>query len=170
MRSWKTGSVRTRYLAHMCAHVRRLTYRFLSLLLDELESMLKDQNSPGASKSQSSLSSPSVSVQSQSPSLPVYSGATNTVLSTPPPTFHSPSLGLPQSYQSSSAFAGVAPPSKGFTSPVDTQPEAVNVSTTASAQPGVPSDTSFLSHSFGYDVFWPGWPRDLPSPGLVRHL
>jgi hypothetical protein len=127
--------------------------------------MLKDQNSPGANMSQSSLSSPSL--QSQSPSLPVYSGATNAVLSTPPPTFHNPNLGLPQSYQSSSAFTGVAPPSKGFISPGDTQPEAVSLSTTA--HPG-PSDTSFLSHGFGHDVFWPGWPRDLPSPSLVRHL
>ena len=138
------------------------------LSLDELEAMLKDQSSPGANKSQSSLSSPSV----QSQSLPVYSGvgATNAVLSTPPPTFHSPNLGLPQSYQSSSAFTGVAPASKGFILPGDTRPEAVNVSTTASAHLGVPPDTSFLSHGFGYDVFWPGWPRDLPSPSLVRHL
>src|SRR5260221_13712866 len=110
MRSWKAGSVRTRYLAHMCLCATS-PLLFPISTLDELEAMLKDQNSPGASKSQSSLSSPSV--QSQSPSLPVYSGATNAVLSTPP-TFYSPNLGLPQSYQSSSAFAGVASPSKGF--------------------------------------------------------
>ncbi|KAH9984661.1 hypothetical protein BJV74DRAFT_848132 [Russula compacta] len=130
--------------------------------------MLKDQNSPAASKSsQASLSPPST--QSQSPSLPAYSGLTGPAISTPPPTFHSPNFGLPQSYQSSPVtFAGVTASPKGFVSQVDTHPDVVNISTTANSE--VQDAASFLSHDFGYDVFWPGWPRDLPSPALVRHL
>jgi len=138
-----------------------------SLFLDELEAMLRDQNSPAASKSQSSLSS---SAQSQSPSLPTYSDAANALLPSPPSTFRTPDLRLPQSYQSSPVFTGVASPPKGFISPMDTHPEPVDISTTVSTHSGVPADPSFLSHDFGYDVFWPGWPGDLPSPGLVRHL
>lgn len=135
---------------------------------DELEAMLKDQNPPAASKSsQSSLSPPST--QSQSPSLPAYSGLTVPAISTPPPAFHSPNFGLPQSYQPSSVtFTGVTASPKSFISQVDTHPDVVDISTTADSE--VQGAASFLSHDFGYDVFWPGWPRDLPSPALVRHL
>jgi hypothetical protein len=136
-----------------------------SLPSDELEAMLRDKNSPEANKSQSTSSA-----QSQSPTLPAYSTAANALLSTPPSSFHSPGIGLPQCYQSPTTFTGVAPSSKGFVPPVDTHPEAVNISATTSPHSGVPADTSYLSHGFGYDVFWPGWPRDLPSPSLVRHL
>ena len=139
-----------------------------SLSPDELEAMLRDKNSLEANKSQSTVS-PS-SAQSQSPTLPAYPGAANALLSTSPSSFHSPGLGLPQCYQSSTAFTGVAPSSKRFVLPVDTHPETVNISATTSPHSGVPADPSYLSNGFGYDVFWPGWPRDLPSPGLVRHL
>ena len=30
--------------------------------------------------------------------------------------------------------------------------------------------TLVFSHGSGYDVIWPAWPRDLPSPSLIRHL
>lgn len=134
---------------------------------DELEAMLKDQNAPPVTNSSKPNLSPS-SAHSQSPSLPVYHGLSSSSISTPPSSFHSPDLALPQSYQPSSVtFTGIAPSSKSFISPVDAQPEVINISSvTLEAQ----DTTSFLTHGFGYDVFWPGWSRDLPSPGLVRHL
>jgi hypothetical protein len=133
---------------------------------DELEAMLRDKDSFAANTSQSTLSSSSA--QSQGPSLLAYSGAANPL--TPPSSFHSSNLGLPQCYQSSAVFAGVAPSTKRFIPPVDTHADAINISATTSPHSGVPADAPFLSHGLGYDVFWPGWPRDLPSPGLVRHL
>jgi len=133
--------------------------------------MLKDQNSPAANKStQSSLSS--LSPHSQSPSLPTYPGAvTGGNLSTPPSTFQSPNLAHPQSYQSPPVpFTGLDPSPKSFIAPADILSEVVNISTNTGTPSEVHADTSFLAHPFGYDVFWPGWPRDLPTPGLVRHL
>ena len=141
----------------------------------ELEAMLKDQNPSAANKSPSPPSlSPSTSAQSQpqASSLPNYAGLANTTISTPSSALHSPDLGFQQDYQPSSlTFTGVSPSLKSFISPVDTHPEDVNIPTTAAVISEIQGDsTSFLSQDFGYDVIWPAWPRDLPSPSLVRHL
>ncbi|KAI0307712.1 hypothetical protein B0F90DRAFT_1676459 [Multifurca ochricompacta] len=140
-------------------------YEKLENRINELEAMLKDQSSPGASKSsQSSLSPP----PAHSPTLQAYSGAT---ISTPPSAFHSPNLGVPQTYQPSSVnvnFTGLSASPKSFISSVENHPELVAIPTAASEVQSAAA--SFLSPGLGYDVFWPGWPRDLPSPGLVRHL
>ena len=132
----------------------------------ELEAMLKDQNPLAADTSSQSSISPSA--QTQSPSLPTYAGLTNS--SIPTLTFHTPDLGLPQNYEPSSVtFTGVTSSPKSFFSLVDTHPESVK--TPAAVVSELQGDTSsFLSHGLGYDVIWPAWPRDLPSPSLVRHL
>ncbi|KAI9513029.1 hypothetical protein F5148DRAFT_462319 [Russula earlei] len=141
-------------------------YEKLENRINELEAMLKDQNSPTASKS----SQPSPSALSQSPSLPVPPGLTSATVSSPPSAFHSPDLGLPQGFHLPPvAFTGLTSP-KNFIAPVDTLPDVVNLSSANDATSEVQGDVLFLPHGFGYDVFWPGWPRDLPSPGLVRHL
>ena len=129
---------------------------------DELEAMLRDQNSsPGASKSpQSSLSPPSA----HSPNIPAHPGLTGATI--PSPVFHSPSLGLPQGYQSSPGdYPGIPSASTSFVSSVENPPDIVPtpVNDVQTAPP-------FISPDLGYDVYWPGWPKDLPSPALVRHL
>jgi hypothetical protein len=132
--------------------------------------MLKDQTPPAIDTSSQSSISPT-SAQPQSPSLPTYAGLTNSTNSTPS-TFHTPNLGLPQSYEpSSDTFTGVTQSPKSFFSLVDTHPETVKTPDAAGIVSEFQGDTtSFLSHDFGYDVIWPAWPRDLPSPSLVRHL
>jgi hypothetical protein len=164
MRSWKTESVRT--WRRFC-HARQFIC-FLSP--GELEAMLKDQTPPAPSKfSQPSLSP--TSGQSQSPSSPTYPDLTITTNSITPSNFHAPNLGLQQGYQPSSVtFTGVTPSSKNFLSLVDTHPEVKAVTTPAIVSETQGDASSFLSHGFGYDVIWPAWPRDLPSPSLVRHL
>ena len=129
---------------------------------DELEAMLRDQNSSSASKSpQSSLSPPST----HSPNVPVHPGLAGATIPTPS-VFHSPSLGLPQSYQSSPGdYPGIPPSSTSFISSAENPPDIV-----PSPVNDVQTATPFLSPGLGYDVYWPGWPKDLPSPALVRHL
>jgi hypothetical protein len=148
------------------AYARRFIW---FLFADELELMLKDQSVPAPNKSSQSSLSPD-SAQSLSPTYS-SSGLANVTI-TAPSTFHAPSLGLPQGYQPSSVdFTGVAPFPKSFISVVDSPPDAVEVPTTPTLISDFPNEsTSFLSHGFGYDVIWPAWPRDLPSPSLVRHL
>jgi hypothetical protein len=138
---------------------------------DELEAMLKDQSSSTPNKSSPSSLSPA-SAQSQSSSLSNYAGLTNATTSTPPSTLHTPDFGLQQDYQPSSlTFTGITPPLKSFILPVDNHLEDMKVPTGAAAISEIQGDTtSFLSQGFGYDVLWPAWPRDLPSPSLVRHL
>ncbi|KAI9445302.1 hypothetical protein H4582DRAFT_1806331 [Lactarius indigo] len=137
-------------------------YEKLENRINELEAMLRDQGSPSASKSpQSSLSPPST----HSPNVPVHPGLTGATIP-PPSVFHSPGLGLPQSYQSSPGdYPGITSSSTSFISsvenPSDIVPTPVNDVQTA---------PPFLSPGLGYDVYWPGWPKDLPSPALVRHL
>jgi hypothetical protein len=137
---------------------------------DELEAMLKDQTSPNSDKSPPSSLSPT-SAQSQSSSLSNYAGLTNTAVTTPPSNLHTPDFGVRQDYQPSSlTFTGVTP-LESFISPVDNYPEVMKVPTPAAIISEIQGDTtSFLSQGFGYDVMWPAWPRDLPSPSLVRHL
>lgn len=138
---------------------------------DELETMLKDQTSSAPNKSSPSSLSPALA-ESQSSSLSNYAGLTNATISTPSSILHTPDFGLPQDYQPSSlTFTGVTPPLKSFIAPADNHPEEMKVPTTAAVISEIQADTtSFLSQGFGYDVIWPAWPRDLPSPSLVRHL
>lgn len=137
-------------------------YEKLENRINELEAMLRDQSSSTASKSpQSSISPPST----HSPNIPAHPGLTSATISTPS-VFHSPSLGLPQSYESPSGdYSGVPSSSKGFTSSAENPPDMVPtpVNDVRTAAP-------FLSPGLGYDIYWPGWPKDLPSPALVRHL
>ena len=134
--------------------------------------MFKDQKiqNPLAVDTSSQSSISPASAQPQSPSLPAYAGLTNSFI--PTPTFHTPDLGVPQNYEPSSVtFTGVTPSPKSFFSPVDTHPEMAKIPTAAAVVSELQGDaTSLLSHGFGYDVIWPAWPRDLPSPSLVRHL
>jgi hypothetical protein len=133
--------------------------------------MLKDQPSSAPNKSSPSSLSPT-SAQSQPSSFSNYPGLTNATISTPSSTLQIPDVGLGQDYQPSSlTFTGVTPPLKSFISPVDNHPEEMKVPTTDTVISEIQGDTtSFLSQGFGYDVMWPAWPRDLPSPSLVRHL
>lgn len=130
--------------------------------LDELEAMLKDQGSSDPTKSiQSSVSPPS----SHSPNIPGHPGLTGATIPTPS-VFHSASLGLPQNYQPSPGeYPGITPSSTSFISSAENTPDIVPtpVNDVQTAGP-------FLSPGLGYDVYWPGWPKDLPSPSLVRHL
>lgn len=130
-------------------------YEKLENRINELEAMLRDQGSSSASKSpQSSLSPPSA----HSPNVPIHPGLTGATIPTPP-VFHSPSLGLPQSYQSSPGdYPGISSSSTSF------------IAAAENPSNDVQTDTPFLSPGLGYDVYWPGWPKDLPSPALVRHL
>ncbi|KAH8982587.1 hypothetical protein EDB92DRAFT_1893745 [Lactarius akahatsu] len=130
-------------------------YEKLENRINELEAMLRDQGSSSASKSpQSSLSPPSA----HSPNVPIHPGLTGATIPTPP-VFHSPSLGLPQSYQSSPGdYPGISSSSTSFIASAENPSNEVQ------------TDTPFLSPGLGYDVYWPGWPKDLPSPALVRHL
>jgi elongation factor P--beta-lysine ligase len=102
----------------------------------------------------------------------IIAGFTNATISTPSSTLHTPDFGLRQDYQPSSlTFTGITPPLKSFIAPVDNHLEKMKVPTTDAVISEIQGDTtSFLSQSFGYDVLWPAWPRDLPSPTLVRHL
>ena len=129
---------------------------------DELEAMLRDQNTSPAGKSpQSSLSPPSA----HSPNIPAHPGLTGATIPSPP-VFHSPSLGLPQGYQSSPGdYPGIPSSSTSFISSAENPPDIVPtpVNDVQTAPP-------FISPDLGYDVYWPGWPKDLPSPALVRHL
>jgi hypothetical protein len=138
---------------------------------DELETMLKDQTSPAPNKSSPSSLSPALA-ESQSSSLSNYAGLTNATISTPSSILQTPDFGLQQDYQPSSlTFTGVTPPLKSFILPADNHPEEMKVPTAAAVISEIQGDTtSFLSQGFGYDVIWPAWPRDLPSPSLVRHL
>jgi hypothetical protein len=137
---------------------------------DELEAMLKDQTSSAPNKSSPSSLSP-VSAQSQPSSLSNHPGLTNATISTPSSILQTPDFGLGQDYEPSSfTFTGVTPPLKSFISPVDNHAEEMKAPTTAAVISEIQGDTSFLSQGFGYDVMWPAWPRDLPSPSLVRHL
>jgi hypothetical protein len=165
MRSWKTELVRT--WRRFCSAQHFIRFLFLG----ELEAMLKDQTPPAPSKASQPSLSPT-SAESHSPSSSTYPGLTNTTITTLSSTFHAPNHGLEQGYQPSSVtFNGVPPPSKNFLSLVDTHPEAVKAPSTAAFVSEIQGDTSsFLSNGFGYDVIWPAWPRDLPSPSLVRHL
>jgi hypothetical protein len=132
-------------------------YEKLENRINELEAMLKDQNPSAPTKSaQSSLSPPST----HSPNIPAHPGLIPT-----PSVFHGPSLGLPQSYQSSPGdYPGISPSSTSFISSAENPPDIVSpVNDVQTAGP-------FLSPGLGYDVYWPGWPKDLPSPSLVRHL
>lgn len=140
---------------------------------DELEAILKDQTPSVPNNLKSSPSS--LSPASAQSSLSNYAGLTNATISTPSSTLHTPDFGLQslqQDYQPSPlTFTGVTPPLKSFISPVDTLPEDMKVPTTASVISEIQGDaTSFLSQGFGYDVMWPAWPRDLPSPSILRHL
>jgi hypothetical protein len=123
--------------------------------------MLRDQNPDAVSKSpQSSLSPPSA----HSPNIPTHPGLTGANISTP--VFHSPSLGLPQSYQSSPGdYPRIPSSSTSFVSSTDNPPNIVPtpINDVQTAPPLVPP-------GLGYDVYWPGWPKDLPPPALVRHL
>ncbi len=134
---------------------------------DELEAMLKDQNSPAPDKSSASNLSPD-----SASSLPDYAGLADTTISSPSSSFHLPNLGLQQDYEPSSFTfnTGVTPSLKSFISPVDIQPAVVKIPAAATISEIQGDSTPFLSHGFGYDVLWPAWPRDLPSPSLVRHL
>jgi hypothetical protein len=133
--------------------------------------MLKDQTSSGPNKSSPPNLSPA-SAQSQPSSISNYAGLTNATISTPSSILHTPDFGLQQDYQPSShTFTGIAPPLESFISPVDNHPEEMKIPTAAAVISEIQGDTgSFLSQGFGYDVMWPAWPRDLPSPSLVRHL
>ncbi|KAF8507193.1 hypothetical protein F5888DRAFT_1602133 [Russula emetica] len=146
-------------------------YEKLENRINELEAMLKDQTSSAPSKSSPSSLSPA-SAQSQPSPLSNYAGLTNATISTPSSTLLTPDFGLGQDYQPSSlTFTDVASPLKSFISPVDNHPEEMKVPATAAAISEIQGDTtSFFSEGFGYDVMWPAWPRDLPSPSLVRHL
>jgi hypothetical protein len=146
-------------------------YEKLETRINELESMLKDQTSSPPNKSSLPSLSPA-SAQSQSSSLSNLAGFTNATISTPSSTLHTPDFGLRQDYQPSSlTFTGITPPLKSFIAPVDNHLEKMKVPTTDAVISEIQGDTtSFLSQSFGYDVLWPAWPRDLPSPTLVRHL
>ena len=139
---------------------------------DELEAMLKDQTSsaPNNGNKSSPLSLSPASAQSQPSPLSNYPGLTNATISTPSSTLHTPDFGLQQDFQPSSlTFTGITPPLECFISPADNHLEDMKVPTTAAVISE--GDTpSFLSQGFGYDVLWPAWPRDLPSPSLVRHL
>ncbi|KAI0257655.1 hypothetical protein BJV78DRAFT_1116422 [Lactifluus subvellereus] len=140
-------------------------YEKLENRINELEAMLRDQNSPSANRSPQSCLSPPLA---HSSSLPTYSGLPGVPNSTPPSSFHSLNPEPPQGYQSSSfCFPGVASSSESFISPVENHPEVVNISQTNSEPQ---SATPLLTPGFGSDLFWPGWPSDLPSPSLVRHL
>ena len=161
MRSWRTESVRAS--CWFCC-VRRF-----DMFLGELESMLKDQNPPAGNKSSQSSLSPTSATQSVSSSLPTYPGLASTTI-TAPSSFHAPNLVLPQEYQSSSVDFGVTPSPKGFMSLVDTHQEAVKPPITPVVSDFQTDGAPFLPHGFGYDLIWPAWPRDLPSPNLVRHL
>jgi hypothetical protein len=138
---------------------------------DELEAMLKDQSSSAPNKSSPPSLSPA-SAQSQPSSLSNYAGLTNTTISTPSSILHTPDFGLQQDYQPSPlTFTGITPPLKSFISPVDNHPEEMRVPTPDPIISEIQGDaTSFLSQDFCYDVIWSAWPRDLPSPSLVRHL
>jgi hypothetical protein len=166
MRSWKTESVRT---WRRCCNARYLICYFFCP--DELEAMLKDQTSSAPNKSSPSSLSPA-SAQSQPSSLSSYAGLTNATISPPSSSLHTPDFGLGQDYQPSSlTFTDVSPPLKSFISPVDNHLEEMNVPGAPAVISEIQGDTtSFLSQDFGYDVMWPSWPRDLPSPSLVRHL
>ncbi|KAH9162760.1 hypothetical protein EDB89DRAFT_1860500 [Lactarius sanguifluus] len=130
-------------------------YEKLENRINELEAMLRDQGSSSASKSpQSSLSPPSA----HTPNVPIHLGLTGVTIPTPS-VFHSPSLGLPQSFQSSPGdYPGISSSSTSF------------IASAENPSNDVRTDTPFLSPGLGYDVYWPGWPKDLPSPALVRHL
>lgn len=137
---------------------------------DELEAILKDQTPSAADNLKSPPSSLSPASAQSSPSN--YAGLTNATTSTPSSTLNTPDFGLQQDYQPSPlTFTGVTAPLKSFISSVDTFPEDMKVPTTASVISEIQGDaTSFLSQGFGYDVMWPAWPRDLPSPSILRHL
>lgn len=136
--------------------------------------MLKDQTSSGPNKSSPPSLSPA-SAQSQPSSLSNYAGLTNTTISTPSSILQTPDFGLQQDYQPSShTFTGItplSPPLESFISSVDNHLEEMKIPTAAAVISEIQDDTtSFLPQSFGFDVMWPAWPRDLPSPNLVRHL
>jgi hypothetical protein len=135
--------------------------------------MLKDQASLGPNKSSPPSLSPA-SAQSQPSSLSNYAGLTNATISTPSSILHTPDFGLQQDYQPSShtftGITGITPPLESFISPVDNHPEDMKIPTAAVISEIQGDTTSFLSQGFGYDVMWSAWPRDLPSPSLVRHL
>jgi hypothetical protein len=144
------------------------SYMFLSPIpsvtlysLDELEAMLRDQNSPSANKSsKSSLSPP----PTHTPSLPTSSGLQDVSVSTPS-GFHSLNPGLSQCYQSPPFnFTGITPSPETFISLAENHAEVVNIPTINSEPQG---PNSLLTSG---DLFWPGWPSELPSPSLVRHL
>jgi hypothetical protein len=129
--------------------------------LDELEAMLRDQNSPSANKSsKSSLSPPAT----HPATLPTSSGFQPVSVSAPS-GFHSLNAGLPQCYQSPPFnFTGMITSSENFISLAENHPEVVNIPS-INSEPHDPN--SFLTSN---DLFWPGWPSDLPPPSLVRHL
>ena len=161
----------TRISSYLASLLQCTTSYLFLFCPDELEAMLKDQTSSPPDKSSPSSLSPA-SAQSQSSSLPNYAGLTSTTISTPSSILHSPDFGLRQDYQPSSlTFTGVTPPLKSFISPIDNHLEEMKILTTDAVISEIQGDTtSFLSQGFGYDVMWPAWPRDLPSPSLVRHL
>ncbi len=128
---------------------------------DELEAMLRDQNSPSDNKS----SPPSLSPPSKhSPNLSTHPGLTGAPIRTPS-VFHDPNLDLSHGYQSSQGYPGMSPSPKNFVSSTENPPDVVPTPVN-----DVQTATPFLSPGLGYDVYWPGWPKDLPSPALVRHL
>jgi hypothetical protein len=53
---------------------------------------------------------------------------------------------------------------------VDVHQEAVKAPNTPIVSDFQTDSTPFLPHGFGYELIWPAWPKDLPSPSLVRHL
>ena len=125
--------------------------------------MLRDQNSSASAKSaQSSLSSPST----HSPNIHTHPSLTGATIPTSSIFHgHSPNLGLPQSYQSSPGdYPGISPSSTSFISSAENPPDIVPTPVNDAQA------TPFLTPDLGYDVYWPGWPKDLPSPSLVRHL
>lgn len=129
---------------------------------DELEAMLRDQNSSAASKSPQPSLSP---LSTHSPNIPAHPGLTGATIPSPS-VFHSPSLGLPQSYQSSPGdYHGIPSSSTNFVSSAENPPEIVPTPVN-----DVQSTPPYIPPGLGYDVYWPGWPKDLPSPALVRHL
>ncbi|KAI0271386.1 hypothetical protein BC834DRAFT_818707 [Gloeopeniophorella convolvens] len=137
--------------------------------INELEAMLKDQSPPSNGISPHlSVSPPGVA----SPSLPTYSGLATTAVPSPASgsSMQQPSsaLGTRSDYQTSTASVFVIGDlsQKGIP-PLDDSSEIVNISTTAS---DFRADSSFVPNGTGYDLFWVGWPQDLPAPNLLRHL
>lgn len=128
-------------------------------LADELESLLKDQGSL------SNANSPPMGERSSTATL-----LNDSTSPSPASNNFGPTTGI-RLDPATEIGVNYGEPPFSFSSHMDTfpsgpsPPNAINSSSIVGASAsGSPSD------QYGFDVFWPSWPRNLPLPNLLRHL